>query len=128
MRIAIVVIAVVVALMNHHRGQRIPTDPVQRSQPLLLHGSQRGGGVKCRRGKAQSCADADACERPDDDAEAMVHGHGDADAVGGRQPLPTCAELAVVHEGTVREGDGLGQPGGAGCELDVDDLVLVRGR
>ena len=61
------------------------------------------------------------------DAETMEEGHLEAELVGGGEALAVADAPAVVEDVVVGEHDALGEAGGAGRVLHVDDVVAGEG-
>ena len=65
----------------------------------------------------------DGAQRSQHAAEAMIERHGNADPIGGRQPLALADVKGVHQQIAVAQRGRLGKAGRAGRVLNVDRLI-----
>ena len=124
-----------------HRGQVVGVDvgqrplgdehrrhAVERGAALVGHRLQRERRVEAGRRDHHRGPVRGAREVAHDHAEAVVEGHGDADAVGLGVATHLADEVAVVEDVAVAQGRALGEAGGAGGVLDVDRVARRQAR
>jgi hypothetical protein len=108
----------VVQLGDEHRRHA-----VERGAAFRGHRLERRAGVERRGGDDHARAVGDRAEVAHHHAEAVVEGHGDADAVGLRVAAALADEVAVVEDVAMAERRALRRAGRAAGVLDVDGVA-----